>query len=190
MVFFSEIITGMNPLTAQTGLKKTQGAFQSNLEATAGGQLESEEKKAKLRPGMLLSEDYERETERNAILRHEYERELSKIVAREEIQVMFCYDELQQIKTKYLDCLDKSVFLTRDQFLSLMPKVLGLSNYRILDKMFLNVIKARPKILGPKIPLNCISFEEVLEIYENMKTTNPFRIFACKIYPIHYSLMS
>lgn len=131
---------------------------------------------------MLLSEEYEKDTDRNAILRHEHERELAKIVSREEVSVCFGHEELQQLKTKYLDCLEKSIFMNRDQFLAFMPKACGLSNYRVIDKMFLNAIKSRPKILGPKIPMNCVSFEEALEIFQNMQVSNPFKIFACSLF--------
>lgn len=136
--------------------------------------------KNKVRVGVLSVEPENEIDQRNILIKTEHEKELVKTIMDPKHQSVFGFDELTDIKNKYTSCIDKSPYLSRDQFIAFMPKVFSLQNKKLIDQLFVYITRIRPKILGPKIPLTSVSFGETIECLEEIFFGNPFRLFLRK----------
>lgn len=158
-------------------------AGKNRMMASMLSQEEEQEEKGSLSEKLSFMKKYGKKInddfEKMQILKQSVNFEITRLSQKEEYLAIFGQDGMENIRKCYLECVETSVFMTRDQFMSCMGSLNNIYNPKILDKMFMFILKSRSKVLAPKIPMNCISFSEVVDNQEHLTVSNPYRIFNC-----------
>lgn len=136
--------------------------------------------------GVAFTEDKsEMSAEKVELLKKEYAKEISALIRKEENQVILKYEELNMMKELFVAKMDKTPFLTRNQFMEMFMELTSCQSKQFADMNFLWAIRKRPKILGPKNPFNSISFVEFVSIMENLSKFHPLRVLKRIFFPIY-----
>lgn len=127
--------------------------------------------------GVAFTEDKsEMSLEKVELLKKEYSKEIAALIRKEENQVILRFEELNMMRELFVAKMDKTPFLTRNQFEEMFTDLTHCESRQFADMNFLWAIRKRPKILGPKNPFNSISFMEFVTIMENLSKFHPLKV--------------